>query len=185
MKNLTGKLVKVMLDVKRVAKNGRNEFHKYDYVTEADVLDTVRESLAKHNVFIFSSVEASHKDGDLTSVVVKHTVVDADSGEQMDVKSLGQGSDKSDKGSNKAITSAMKYFLLKNFLIPTGGDDVEATDETGKSTGGVKREKPPLSAVSSTSDATNPGETPKKKYGFAGKPKPVAAKATEVSTDEF
>lgn len=168
MKNLVTKLVRVMANVKRVAKNGTNTFQHYQYVTEADILDAVRENLIKENVFVFSSVIGSHKDGDLTSVQVKNTFVDGDSGETMEVHSMGQGSDKLDKGSNKAITSASKYLFMKNFLISTG-DDPEATDETGKATG-------PKAVKIVPADATP------KKYGFSGRAK--VKEDTTVETAE-
>lgn len=174
MKNIASKLVKIMNETKRVAKNGRNEFHKYDYVTEADVLEAVRENLVKNNVFIFSSVVSTQKEADMTTVLMNHTIVDGDSGESMEVRSLGQGQDKGDKGSNKAITSAIKYFLMKNLLIPTG-DDVEATDAEGKSTGGAKVRAVPAAKVEAAS-----GE--KKTYGFSSRAK--AAPAVTEATDD-
>lgn len=197
MKNLVVKLIKVMTGVKRVAKNGRNTFQNYDYVTEADVLEAVRDELAKENIFIFSSVIGTDKNAEMTSVVMLHTFVDAESGETFEVKSFGQGQDKGDKGGNKAVTAAMKYFLMKNFLIPTG-DDSEASDENGKSTGpkSVKL----ASGGSGKGGATDTtvaggiavntiqGAEPKK-YGFSGKAKPavaVAAAPTVVTgADEF
>lgn len=169
MKNLVSKLVRIMTATKRVAKNGENKFHNYSYVTEADVLEAVRENLAKENVFIFSSVAASHREGDVTSVQMKHTFVDGDSGESFEVFSLGQGQDKGDKGGNKAVTAAVKYFLMKNLLIPTG-DDPEATDETGKSTGGVKA-KPTVINMEVKSETSEKAAPAKKTYGFSGKPK--------------
>lgn len=164
MKNLASKLVKVMNETQRVAKNGNNTFHGYKYATEADVSEAVREVLVKYNVFIFSSVVMSHKEGDLTSVQMEHTIVDGDSGELYKVLSMGQGQDKGDKGANKAITAATKYFMMKCFLIPTG-DDPEATDENGKSTG------PKTLAVAKTTKASeDKTDAPPKKYGFSGKP---------------
>jgi len=187
VKNLTAKLVKVMAETKRVAKNGRNEFHKYDYVTESDVLEAVRDVLVKHNIFIYSSVIGTDKNQDMTSVVMEHTLVDSDSGEFMKVKSFGQGQDKGDKGGNKAVTASTKYFLMKNLLLPTG-DDPEATDETGKSTG-PKAVKLATNTLD-TNNADNPIAAPKK-YGFSGKPKAIAATPTETvklnvaGADEF
>ena len=131
--SLAAKLVKVMAGVKSVAKNGRNDFQNYDYVTEKDLIDSIRENLIKENVFLISSIEGSHREGDLTSVMVKHTFIDGDSEEVIETKSLGTGSDKGDKGAYKAYTGAMKYMLQKCFLIPTG-DDPEATDVNGKPT---------------------------------------------------
>lgn len=181
MKNLAMKLIKVMTGVKRVAKNGRNTFQNYDYVTEADVLEAVRDELAKEGIFIFSSVIGTDKNNEMTSVVMQHTFVDSESGESFEVKSFGQGADKGDKGGNKAVTAAMKYMLMKNFLIPTG-DDSEATDETGKSTGS-KAVK-----LASSSSATEASVEPGKKYGFSSKAKPATATAAPKlveGTDEF
>lgn len=173
--SLVAKLVRVMANIERVEKNGRNDFHKYDYVTESDVMDAVRKHLIKENVFILSSVEMSQKDGDTVSVSMKHTLIDGDTGDKLEAKSLGIGQDKGDKAANKAVTAACKYFLLKTFLIGTG-DDPEATDENGKSTRTVVR------AVAAGDNK------PVKKYGFSAKTAPSAApvKVEETSaTDEF
>lgn len=180
--SLASKMVKIMSETKRVAKNGRNEFHKYDYVTEADVMEAVRETLVKYNVFIFSSVIGTDKNADMTSVVMQHTIVDGDTNEKFEVKSFGQGQDKGDKGGNKAVTAATKYMFLKNLLIPTG-DDPEATDENGKSTGPKSVKLAESVAASGSISITN--DTPKK-YGFSGKVKVAAAVPQVVeSAEEF
>ena len=46
-RSLVRKLAEVMAAVERVPKNGRNEFHKYDYATESDITTAVRAELAK------------------------------------------------------------------------------------------------------------------------------------------
>src|ERR1700704_1155906 len=56
-RSLVRKLAEVMGAVERVAKMGRNDYHKYDYVTEADLADAVRGELAKRQVFIFPSIK--------------------------------------------------------------------------------------------------------------------------------
>lgn len=175
MKNLTTKLVRVMASVTNVEKNGRNTFQNYDYVTEKDIVDAVRAGLIKENVMLFSSVEMSQRDGDLTSIVVKHTFVDGDSGETFEVKSLGTGSDKQDKGAYKAYTGAMKYMLQKCFLLPIGDADPEATDETGKSTGTAKK--------AATKPATVTELEKPKAYGFSNRAKKTAEVAG--ASDEF
>lgn len=173
-KGLATKLVKVMMSVSRVKKGGHNSFQNYDYVTEADILEALRGSLQENNVFIFSSVEGSHKEGDLSTVKVRNTLVDADTGESFSVFSIGTGIDKGDKAVYKALTGASKYFFLKNFLLPTG-DDPEATEE-GKSTGAKTTAvaSAPLKAVAS--DTTEV----KKPASFRSPKKVVAA-----STDDF
>ena len=46
----------VLADVGRVPKNGRNNFHGYDYAVEADIVDSVRDSLAANGLVLFPSV---------------------------------------------------------------------------------------------------------------------------------
>ena len=43
---LAAAMARVLADVGRVPKNGRNNFHGYDYAVEADIVDSVRDSLA-------------------------------------------------------------------------------------------------------------------------------------------
>lgn len=140
--HLAAKLARIMGEVGKVEKNGRNEHFRYDYVTENDLVYAVRSKLAEAGVMVLEST-VSQKVGQfknakdepffLTEVETEHTFVDGESGEWFTVKSQGQGSDNGDKGGYKAITGAMKYFIYKNFMIPTG-DDPEAdtkTDERG------------------------------------------------------
>jgi hypothetical protein len=135
---LASKLAKILGEIGKVEKTGHNAFHKYDYVTENDLVYAVRDKLSAAGIFVFTSTESqSHEiitSGDgkqslLTTVTTLHTFIDGESGEQFSVKSQGQGSDNGDKGGYKAITGAMKYFLYKCFMIPTG-DDPEGDSKT-------------------------------------------------------
>lgn len=129
VKNLASKMVKVVGSVSgKVTKSGYNSHNKYAYIMEKDLLDAVREELTTNNVLITSSVESVSREGDITTVRMKHVLVDADSGESMEVWSAGQGADKQDKGIFKAITGANKYFLMKTFLL-SGNDDPEADEQ--------------------------------------------------------
>lgn len=138
-RSLITKLCKIMSEVDRIAKNGRNDFHKYDYVMEADLVDAVRDKLSRENVFLFSNVDElsftdkkTSKGGDttVTTAKVTFTFVDGDSGEERSFTYYGQGEDPADKGAYKAFTGAVKYALMKTFLVPTG-DDPE-NDENDK-----------------------------------------------------
>lgn len=120
--SLVTKLVSVMKEVDRVPKNGRNEFHGYNYALEADIVDAVRGKLADLGVFISTSIQSAARQGELTQVTTTHTFHDAETGETLALSGYGQGLDRGDKGGYKAITGAIKYFLLKNFLIATGDD---------------------------------------------------------------
>lgn len=128
------KLSKIIGEISRVPKRGRNEFHKYDYVTESDLLDAVRSKLSEAHVAYFFSVDSvttrntdNAKAGPITEVTVTVTFADADTGETFSVKGAGAGQDAGDKGVYKAITGAQKYVVMKTFLVPTG-DDPELDD---------------------------------------------------------
>ncbi len=143
---LASKLAKILGEIGKVAKTGHNAFHKYDYVTENDLVYAVRDKLSSAGIFVFSSTESQAfeiiESGDgkksiLTTVCTKHTFMDGESGESFSVMSQGQGSDAGDKGGYKAITGAMKYFLYKCFMIPTGDDPEADTHTDERAAGGV------------------------------------------------
>lgn len=130
-KALLMKLAQVMAVVERVPKSGHNANHNYDYATEADILAAVRSGLAERHVILAPDVEniqweklATKSGGELKlcTVRVRFDVMDAESGELLSVRMVGQGSDSGDKAFYKALTGATKYAVLKLFLIPTGDD---------------------------------------------------------------
>lgn len=173
---LASKLAKILGEVGKVAKSGHNSHFHYDYVTENDLVYAVRDKLAEAGVFVFTSNESQSvelyedKEGKkffLTTVTTKHTFIDGESGEQFSVLSQGQGSDNGDKGGYKAMTGAMKYFLYKCFMIPTG-DDPEQDTKTDER--GAPEKK------TASREASGPGEP-------TDRPPPRAA-APEVTRDE-
>lgn len=131
--SLVKKLTEVMAAVERIPKRGRNEFHKYDYATEADIAATVRAELASRQVMLIPAIvgESRHSVGEkgsvLTVLEMEMEFLDGESGESIKKPWRGYGTDKEDKGGYKAMTGGEKYFLLKTFLMPTG-DDPEADD---------------------------------------------------------
>lgn len=130
-KTLVTKLSEVMAQVSHVPKTGRNNFHNYDYATEADIVAAVRQAMAERHLMLMPSVEKTEwrdvpkKSGGsekLCTLTVKFSVLDGDTGERLDFIVLGEGQDGGDKATYKAMTGATKYALLKLFLIPTGDD---------------------------------------------------------------
>lgn len=127
-KTLVAKLAEVMAAIGRIAKHGRNEFHKYDYTTEADIVAAVRGELAARNVMLFPSIVGERRDpvgekgSALTTLDMVFTFHDGDSDQTLAFPWKGAGTDKDDKGLYKAMTGGEKYFLMKTFLIPTGDD---------------------------------------------------------------
>lgn len=131
---LVAKLAWVMAGIKHVPKRGHNSFHNYDYATEADIADAVREGLAEQGVMIIPNVESlSWRDVEtksgkqpIATMHVRFKVTDGS--EVLEFVMVGEGQDGGDKATYKAMTGAQKYMLLKLFLISTG-DDPEADDK--------------------------------------------------------
>lgn len=142
---LAAAMAQVIGAMNHVPKNGRNAFHKYDYATESDITNAVRAELSKVGVAVFPSVgkvtvAGDDRQGPVTTVELHVTFVHK-SGEAMTTTWYGQGQDKTDKGYYKAYTGAIKYCLLKTFLMSTG-DDPEATDGNGNATAPTQRSAP-------------------------------------------
>ena len=131
--NIARKIALITADLKGVQKSGTNDFHKYDYAQEVDVVQLVRKAMGNHNVACISSLRdsrtvakglANDKGNQfITEVVIDYTWVDLDSEESITTSWRGYGADANDKGIYKAITGCNKYALLKTFLIPTGEKD--------------------------------------------------------------
>jgi hypothetical protein len=134
---LIEKLAAVMAAVERVPKNGWNDFHKYHYATEADLSDAVRSNLARYGVMLIPSVEKVEwskvptKNGEerLATLTVRFTATDGK--DKLEFTIIGEGQDRGDKATYKAMTGATKYALLKLFLIPTGDDPEKDENEKG------------------------------------------------------
>lgn len=143
--NLFRKITIVMENVKRVPKSGWNDFHKYHYANESDIVDGIRPILAEAGLALWTTVVSQeremrelfsrYKPNDpprkawFTKVCMKFIVGDADTGESLESIYWGEGEDEGDKGLYKAYTGAQKYFLTKSFLISSGDTvDIDPTD---------------------------------------------------------
>lgn len=161
---LAKKLLAIQSGITPVAKDGHNEFHNYDYATEAGFLAVLRPLLVQNDVVMMSSVlesqiikEFQDNKGKLmflTWVKMEFVLIDAESGEEYRGFGQGYGLDNADKGIYKAQTGATKYFLAKCFLIPTGDDPENETPTT-------KVEKSTTKATGTPSKLPKlPGKTP-------------------------
>lgn len=124
--SLVRKLAQVMQEVERIPKSGFNAHFRYKFAQEGDVLEAIRGHLAKKNIMLFPDVVEDSQAGDVTRLKVAFRFVDGDTGEEQTFHAIGLGKDTQDKGASKAYTAAVKYGLLKVFLIPTGDDPDEA-----------------------------------------------------------
>ena len=131
-KNIYQRIQAVMQDVKYVQKTGWNGFNKYKYAKESDYIESLRPSMLKHGLVILPVSQKVSQVGELSTVEMEFKVVNVDNPEEfLIVPSVGQGSDKSDKGAYKSITGAKKYMLSLLFLVETG-DDAEEDDKDFK-----------------------------------------------------
>lgn len=138
VKRIAAKLVKVMSEVAHVAKNGTNEFHRYQYATAADVLEKVNDALVGNKICSVANAEllslenvvnAKGNQEHFATVRMNIRLIDSDSGEYVDIAGLGNGQDSGDKAVMKAETASIKYAYMMAFNISTG-DDPEADSRT-------------------------------------------------------
>src|SRR6266478_1502995 len=55
-KNLVTKLTEVMGVIGRIEKSGWNDFHKYHFARESDIVEAIRSHLSERKVFVLPSV---------------------------------------------------------------------------------------------------------------------------------
>jgi hypothetical protein len=156
-KSLVRKMNEIKEKVGYLQKKGQNTQQKYKFIQESDVIDAVRTLMIERNLMIWpettnvivtsSGQTSGGAQKNLTTVEMKFTIEDGDSGETRTVSVGGQGVDPGDKGIYKATTGANKYSLLKLFQIPTGDDPEYDGQDDVKSRGGSQRnqqqQKPP------------------------------------------
>jgi hypothetical protein len=143
--SLVAKLARIMKSVDRIQKRGHNDLNDYDYVRDEDVLDALRDKMARASIIVTPEVIESRRypvilhlrGGDVDSFVteqrVRFTFFDGDNiGRSLVVVVEGAGEDACDKGAYKALTGALKQCLLKTFLMPTGNDPEKDSKTTAR-----------------------------------------------------
>lgn len=160
---LATKLSQIMGEVGGLKKDGRNESQKYNFVTADAVMTALRDRFAAHGIAFFTSMtdvwqETIEKtktyDGKTTIQVYTHTrarfeftFIDGEDGTTFTNVWFGESDDYGDKGVNKCATAAVKYFLLKMFLIHTDDQpDADADNDAQRQSrhgNQQKRNNPP------------------------------------------
>ncbi len=123
------KLFDIQKDIGVLNKEGKNTSQGYNYLSDEQLTPTIKKLLEKHKVRFnptgmdIIGITPSPKGNQLIfNVRVGYTFVDLDSGEELQGSGIGSGADPTDKGIYKAITGAIKYVFIKQFLIPTQDD---------------------------------------------------------------
>lgn len=149
--HLVERLARVTQAMHRVKKRGYNQSQNYAFVAHADVLDAVRPALSAEGVSFASTIEECEQipEGRKTDKGAQwcmwrvkvtmtfqchHYPAEGEHGApQAEVQRsewLGFAQDYSDKGASKALTSAIKTFLIQQFLLSTGDDPDEPPADT-------------------------------------------------------
>lgn len=114
------KIHSAMSELRNVPKRGYNDFHSYAYVTAEDVLSAAQSAFLNNDLIFLPSMTGVRQEGTATLVDFTFEIRDTLTGESVVLPWVGEANDKQDKGTSKAATSAVKYFLLKLFLVGTG-----------------------------------------------------------------
>lgn len=160
---------KVMQEIGAVGKDGRNTAQNYEYRKIEDMYNEIQPALIKYGVFCVPSVvdksmeKFTSSKGTITFhcfLTVSHRFY-AEDGSFVDVVTVGEGIDTSDKASNKAMSGAMKYAFIELFSLPTvSAEDSDRTSPEVDANGEDKK-----------------GQA--KPQGFAGKTPPPAQKQVQ------
>lgn len=177
---LFSKIARIMGAIETVPKDAKNDFHKYLYTSDASVYRAVREKMAAEGVAVFASMtgveqfEGTTSSGKFKWHTVAHfefTLADGESGETYTCRWSAEADDQEDKGINKCATAALKYWLLKTFIIPTG-DDPDGESLGGNTTTEARRQSRRISDAPKRT--SKPARDARKS---APAPKPDAPKA--------
>jgi hypothetical protein len=137
--NIYQKLARITGEVGVIAKGGQNREQSYAFIEYAAVAGKLRDLFAKYGVVIVPRMQQVSKQTrlDITSkggkagvwalIDFTFTVVNADNPEdKFTVTWTGEAADYGDKATNKAATSALKYYLMRQFNVSEKGDDPDA-----------------------------------------------------------
>ena len=121
----------VMEQVGAIPKKGENTFDNYKFRSIDDVYNSLQPVLAKNKVFFIPTVLESQEEKIQSSkgkvqqrviLKVQYKIYTTD-GSFIECTVQGEGIDRSDKASNKALTAAFKYMLIQIFCIAVEGMD--------------------------------------------------------------
>lgn len=196
---LAKKLAEVMAEIGPIAKRGENEFHHYNYARESEIVEAVREKLAKRSVVMLPSVTWQEKTQETTvdaktgevkpgknsytKVALEVMFVDGDTGATITRTWYGEGQDTGDKGLYKAHTGAIKYCLLKTFLIPTDDDPEKPSEDEQEQARRAKTQQENRQIRAQREPAT---EAQRKRLADLAKEKGIGADGmTQMMKDRF
>lgn len=130
--NLAAKIAKISAELKAMKKGGHNSQQHYNFIEYAAVAAEIRKKQFEVGIAIVPRIEGYSCDQVATSkggsgfhyvLDMLFEVINTDNPEdRFQVKWLGEATDYGDKGINKAITSAVKYFIMRLYNISEKGE---------------------------------------------------------------
>lgn len=150
--NIYQKLAEITGKIGVIDKGGKNTEQNYAFIEYAAVAGKLRTLFAEYGVLIIPRMpkSADHQREEITTkygnkgvaILIDFTfeIVNADKpDDKFDVTWTGEAADYGDKGTNKAATSALKYYLMRQFNISEKGED---NDEHAIDRGAVGKNAP-------------------------------------------
>lgn len=134
---LLEKLLEVRKSVDYLQKSTKGG--QFNYTSSSQVIAAVRQKMNELGILLVSNINESKVTSTpnrnqvlshFTELTMTMSWVDVSTGDTLDIPWYGQGVDLAgEKGVGKALTYAEKYFILKQFNIPTDKDDPDAFQE--------------------------------------------------------
>ena len=144
---LFAKLVEVNKAVKKLKQTGKFNAGntKYDYATEADVIEPIAAALAKHGLATIPNVveqwwhdlPGKYGTNRVVTVHAQLVIADSETGAYIVAHTYSTAAN-GDKASNAAFTTAIKYLLAKLALVAFGDDADAYTVDGDKADGSAK-----------------------------------------------
>ena len=170
----------IIADIEAIQKTRKeNTQIKYAYRGIDEFMNALNPLLAKHCVTIMPDVLKNDRDiysnasGTRMTNVVMHIryTLTAKDGSSTSGTMSGEAFDSGDKASNKAMSIALKYFIMQVFMVPTEDiDDPDDHDTAGKIPAKPKDEP---KKVASDKAVNNPAQQAKDKAWINKKPTPA------------
>jgi hypothetical protein len=136
--NIYQKLARITGDVGAIKKGGTNKEQGYGFIEYSAVAGELRGLFARYGVVIVPRMQQTERQQRVdvvskygakgTAVLIDFTfnVVNADKpDDKFTVSWTGEALDYGDKATNKAATSALKYYLMRQFNISEKGEDAD------------------------------------------------------------
>lgn len=121
-------------------REGKNDFDRYTYFSEAQYKALFTELFSKHGLELkfdeleYQTFEGSEKQANGRMPRIQFELFDIDTGYSETTTITGEGIDKGDKAGYKAYTGALKYYLANTFLVATGDDPEKESPDTKMNT---------------------------------------------------